>query len=242
MPVTMDRMSVDVLLFGAHPDDVEWGAGGILLLLRDKGLKFALVDLTEGEMGSRGTPEERAQEASAAANFVGAAARENLHLPDCALVDSPENRKRIASVIRRYRPHLVLAPFWKDRHPDHAATGLMVRNSSLYCALAKLDDGNPPYKPSAFLYFLLHNYRHPSLVVDITSVYQQKLELLRLHHSQFSKTAEQLGLLPLGMSDYLYGLESRDRYFGSLVGVHHGEALVADRPLKLSGITQLFTR
>lgn len=238
----MDRMSVDVLFFGAHPDDVEWGAGGILLLLREKGAKFALIDLTEGEMGSRGTPEERREEASAAAEFVGASARENLHLPDCGLVDSPENRKRIASVIRRYRPQLVLAPFWKDRHPDHAATGLMVRNSSLYCALAKLNDGHQPHKPGAFLYFLLHNYRHPSLVVDITGVYGQKLELLRLHHSQFSKTADQFGVLPLGMSDYLYGLESRDRYFGSLVGVHHGEALVADRPLKLPGLFDFFTR
>lgn len=235
-------MSVNVLLFGAHPDDVEWGAGGILLLLREKGLKFAIIDLTEGEMGSRGTPEDRRQESLNAANFVGAAARENLRLPDCGLVDSPENRKLVASVIRRYRPQLVLAPFWKDRHPDHAATGLMVRNSSLYSALAKLDDGQRPHKPNAFLYFLLHNYRHPSMVVDISHVYPKKLELLRLHHSQFSKTAEELGLLPLGMSDYLYGLESRDRYFGSLVGVHHGEALIADRPLKLSGLTQLLAR
>lgn len=210
-----------------------------MLLLKEKGLTFALVDLTEGEMGSRGTIEERRQEALAAAEFVGASARENLRLPDCGLVDTPENRRLVASVIRRFRPKLVLAPFWKDRHPDHAATGLMVRNSALFCALAKLNDGHAPHKPTAFLYFLLHNYRHPSIVIDVTKVYQKKLELLRLHHTQFSKTAEQLGLLPLGNSDYLYGLESRDRYFGSLVGVPHGEALVADRPLKLSSLEQI---
>lgn len=212
-----------------------------MLLLKEKGWNFALVDLTEGEMGSRGTTEERRQEALVAAEFVGASARENLRLPDCGLVDTPENRRLIASVIRRYRPKLVLAPFWKDRHPDHAATGLMIRNSALFCALAKLNDDQAPHKPAAFLYFLLHNYRHPSIVVDVTKVYQKKLELLRLHHSQFSKTAEQLGLLPLGNSDYLYGLESRDRYFGSLIGVPHGEALVADRPLKLSNLGQIFT-
>ncbi|HEY1217054.1 MAG TPA: bacillithiol biosynthesis deacetylase BshB1 [Bryobacteraceae bacterium] len=234
-------MPVDVLLFGAHPDDVEWGAGGVMLLLKEKGLQFAMVDLTEGEMGSRGTTKERRQEAVAAADFVGASARENLRMPDCGLVDTPESRKLIASVIRRYRPQFVLAPFWKDRHPDHAATGLMVRNSALFCALAKLDDGHAPHKPAAFLYFLLHNYRHPSIVVDVTRVYEKKLQLLRLHHSQFSKTADQLGLLPLGNSDYLYGLESRDRYFGSLIGVPHGEALVADRPLKLSNVEQIFS-
>jgi LmbE family N-acetylglucosaminyl deacetylase len=103
-------MPVDVLLFGAHPDDVEWGAGGIALLLRDKGIRFAIVDMTNGEMGSRGMPEQRRVEAVEAAEFVGAAARESLHLPDCGLVDSPENRRLVASAIRRHRPKLVLAP------------------------------------------------------------------------------------------------------------------------------------
>src|SRR5437763_1956496 len=105
-------MPVDVLLFGAHPDDVEWGAGGVMLLLKEKGLQFAMVDLTEGEMGSRGTTKERREEAVAAADFVGASTRENLRLPDCGLTDTPESRKLIASVIRRYRPQFVLAPFW----------------------------------------------------------------------------------------------------------------------------------
>jgi bacillithiol biosynthesis deacetylase BshB1 len=232
-------MPVEVLMIGAHPDDVEWGAGGIALLLSRKQKTFAMVDLTDGEMGSRGTPEERALEAEHAAMFAGAVARESLHLPDCGLIDSPENRRLVASVIRRYQPRLVLAPYWEDRHPDHAAAGAMVRNSTLFGTLRKFDDDNPPHKPEAFLYFLLHNFEKPSLVVDITSVYERKLELLRLHDSQFSKTAEGFGLVPQGMNDYLYGLESRDRFFGSLIGVHHGEALVTDRPLRLAGIESL---
>jgi N-acetylglucosamine malate deacetylase 1 len=232
---------VDILLFGAHPDDVEWGAGGIALLLRDGGGSFAIVDMTNGEMGSRGTLEQRQSEAVAAAKFLGASSRESFSLPDCGLVDSPENRRLIASAIRRHRPKLVLAPYWKDRHPDHAAAGLIVRNSQLYCALTKLDDPNPPHKPRAFLFYPLHQFERPTFVVDTTSVFQRKLELLRIHRSQFEKTAEEFGVIAHGVGDYLFGLESRDRYFGSLVGVHHGEALISDRSVRLSGLNDVLS-
>jgi bacillithiol biosynthesis deacetylase BshB1 len=229
-------MSVEVLMFGAHPDDVEWGVGGTALLLRERQISFGIIDLTEGEMGSRGTPHERAREAIAAAEFVGAQFRANLNLPDGALIDSPDNRKKIAAAIRQHRPRLVLGPYWEDRHPDHAAAGMMLRNAALYCASSKGGDPNPPHKPAAFLYYLLHNFGQPTFVCDISGVYARKLELLRIHESQFSKTADEFGVVALGMSDYLFGLESRDRFHGSLVGVHHGEALVSERPFRLNGL------
>jgi N-acetylglucosamine malate deacetylase 1 len=234
-----DESPVDILLFGAHPDDVEWGAGGTVLSLQATGTSFGIVDLTRGEMGSRGTSEERDKEAEDAASWVGARFRENLGLPDCGVIDSVENRKLIASVIRRWRPKLVLAPYWKDRHPDHAATGHLIRNAAIYCTLKKSSDPSPPHKPSACLYYLLHHFTHPGMVIDISDVYHRKLELLRMHASQFSKTAEGFGVLPLGMNDYLFGLESRDRFFGSLIGVHHGEAFVSEVPLKLGSISDL---
>jgi bacillithiol biosynthesis deacetylase BshB1 len=232
---------VDVLLLGAHPDDVEWGAGGTVLKFQATGTSFGIVDLTRGEMGSRGTTEERDKEAEEAASWIGARFRVNLGLPDCGVIDSVENRKQIASVIRAWRPKLVLAPYWKDRHPDHAATGHLIRNAAVYCTLRKSSDPNPPHKPSAYLYYLLHHFTHPGIVVDISEVYHRKLELLRMHASQFSKTAEGFGVLPLGMSDYLFGLESRDRFFGSLIGVHHGEAFVSEVPLKLGRISDLLS-
>jgi bacillithiol biosynthesis deacetylase BshB1 len=231
---------VDVLFFGAHPDDVEWGAGGIAILLRDAGVSFAIVDLTDGEMGNRGTFEERQAEAAAAAEFLGAT-RESLHLPDCGLTDTPVNRRLAASAIRRYRPQLVIAPYWEDRHPDHAAAGLMVRNSQVYCALKKLDDPNPPHKPGAFLYVPLNKFERPTFVIDTTSVFRQKLNLLRIHHSQFGKTAEEFGVIAHGVGDYLFGLESRDRYFGSLAGSRYGEALIADQPLRLSSLGEVLS-
>jgi bacillithiol biosynthesis deacetylase BshB1 len=168
---------------------------------------------------------------------MGARFRENLGLPDCGVIDSVENRQQIASIIRKYRPKLVLAPYWKDRHPDHAATGRLIRNAAVHCTLRKSKDPNPPHKPAAYLYYLLHHFKHPSMVVDISDVYQRKLELLRLHASQFAKTAEGFGVVPLGMNDYLFGLESRDRFFGSLIGVHHGEAFINKVPLKLGSLS-----
>jgi N-acetylglucosamine malate deacetylase 1 len=234
-------MPVDVLLFGAHPDDVEWGAGGIAIFLRDAGISLALIDLTNGEMGSRGALEQRQVEAAAAAEILRATARESLNLPDCGLMDSPENRRLVASAIRRHRPKLVLAPYWEDRHPDHAAAGLIVRNSQLYCGLTKLDDPNPPHKPAAFLFYPLNKFEQPSFVVDTTSVFQLKLDLLRVHRSQFEKTAEEFGVIAHGVGDYLFGLESRDRYFGSLVGARYGEALLSDRPLRLSGVNDVLS-
>ena len=230
---------VDVRLFGAHPDDVEWGAGGTALKLQATGTSFGIVDLTRGEMGSRGTAEERDKEAEEAAPWMGARFRVNLGLPDCGVIDSVENRKQIASAIRRWRPKMVLAPYWTDRHPDHAATGNLIRNAAVYCTLKKSNDPNPPHKPSTYLYYLLHHFTHPGIVVDISEIYHRKLELLRMHASQFSKTAEGFGVVPLGMNDYLFGLESRDRFFGSLIGVHHGEAFVSEVPLKLGSISDL---
>jgi hypothetical protein len=116
-----------------------------------------------------------------------------------------------------------------------------VRNAALFCTLRKFEDQNPPHKPELFLYYLLHNYEKPSLVMDISEVYERKLELLRLHETQFSMTAEQFGLVPQGLGDYLYGLESRDRFFGSLIGCQHGEAFVADRPLRVTNFSRVLS-
>jgi bacillithiol biosynthesis deacetylase BshB1 len=233
-------MPVDVVFFGAHPDDVEWGAGGIALLLSGK-FSFVIADLTDGEMGSRGTPEQRIVEAAAAAEFLGAAARESLHLPDCGLVDSPENRRRIAAVVRRYRPKIVLAPYWQDRHPDHAAAGLMVRNAQLYCGLKNSGDPNPPHKPAAFLFYPMNKFEQPSLVVDTSAVFERKVELIRIHRSQFSKTAQEFGVIAHGVGDYIFSLETRDRHAGSFIGAHYGEALIADRPIALSSLADLLS-
>jgi bacillithiol biosynthesis deacetylase BshB1 len=224
-------MPADVLLFGAHPDDVEWGVGGIALLLRERGISLAIVDFTNGEMGTRGTPEERKIEAGLAADLLGADTRENLNLPDCGLVDSPDNRRLAASAIRRHCPKIVVAPLWEDRHPDHAAAGRIVQNSRLFCTLKTLDDPRPPHKPGAFLFYPIHQFHQPTFVADTSQVFERKLELLRVYRSQFTQTT----------GDFLFRLESRDRYYGSLIGSRHGEALVSDQPIPLGNPDDLLS-
>ena len=187
---------------------------------------FAIVDMTNGEMGSRGTPEERKIEADAAADNLGAVARENLNLPDCGLVDSPENRRLIASAIRRHRPKIVLAPLWEDRHPDHAAAGLMVQNSRLF--LRAEDSRRSESAPQARRVPVL-----PDPQIPPADFHRRYLTGVRAQ----TGTAADLSFPVRSASsdDYLFGLESRDRYYGSLIGVRHGEALVSDQPIRLGG-------
>jgi len=225
-------MSVAVLLFGAHPDDVEWGVGGIALLLRERGVSFSIVDLTEGEMGSRGTVEQRRREAGTAAESLGAASRENLALPDCGLVDSPETRRVVASAIRCHQPKLVIAPFWEDRHPDHAAAGLITQNSRLFCGLSTVEDPNPPHRPEAFLFYPIHKFHPSTFVVDTSGVFERKLELMQIYQSQFGEKVT---------GEFLLRLEARDRYYGSLIGARYGEPLVADQPMAIGGVDALLT-
>lgn len=224
-------MSCEALFFGAHPDDVEWSVGGIAILLRDRGVSFAIVDMTRGEMGSRGTAEKREAEATAAAASSGAVARENLRLPDCGLIDSPENRRLAASAIRRHRAKIVFAPLWEDRHPDHAAAGQIVQNSRLFCGLPTLDDANPPHRPAAFFFYPIHTFHQPTFVIDTSAVFERKLDLMRIYRSQFVEPAE----------DFLRRVESRDRYYGSLIGANHGEGLVSDRAIPLKNAADLFS-
>ena len=152
---------VDVLAFGAHSDDVELGCGGLLIKLRRAGYRTAIVDLTQSELNSRAAPEVIAEEAAQAAEVLGVEFRERLDLGDAQLQDSFENRVRIAEIIRRYRPKLVLAPYFGDRHPDHAAAGTLVKNAQLYCRLKRLGGLPPPHAPQLVLFYLMHDYVRP---------------------------------------------------------------------------------
>ena len=150
-----------------------------------------------GELGSRGTPEERKVEAALAAEFMGAQARENLGLPDGGIEDT-QNRMLIAGTIRRYRPKIVVAPLWEDRHPDHAAAGQTIRNSALYCALTKIDDPNPPHRVEAFFYYPLHKAAQAAFVVDTSDVFEHKLQASTASLA-IRQNGRGFGVLPQGL-------------------------------------------
>jgi bacillithiol biosynthesis deacetylase BshB1 len=234
-------MSIEVLILGAHPDDVECGVGGLAALMGIQRIPFAVVDMTRGEAGSRGTPEQRLEEALVSSQFLGACSRENLDMGDGLLEDSVRNRQRVATVIRKYRPQIVLAPYWEDLHNDHAAAGMIVRHSSIYCSMAKFESPYPPHKPRLFLYYLLHHCQSPTFVVDISKVFDRKIEAIKKYTSQFEKNAEQYGVIPVGIGNYLFHIESRSRYFGSLANFSYGEPFMADGPIAMRELTSLIT-
>ncbi len=233
---------VDILAVGAHPDDVELGCAGTLLKARAQGHTTAVVDLTRGEMASRGTAEERDAESGRAAELLGLTARRNLNLGDGRLMDTQENRERVAAEIRRFQPKLILAPYPGDRHPDHDAAGRIVQAAAFYARLKNrpIPDGDTgallaSHSPGLVLTFLMHEIERPTLVVDITDFHEQKMEIVRAYRSQF------LNPMPddyqfIGTHDYLHMIQARGAFFGSMIQAGYGEPFVAHGALKITDL------
>jgi len=233
---TVSIPPVDLLAFGAHPDDVEMCVGGLLIKMKKQGYRTGIVDLTRGEMGSRGTPQIRAQEAAEASRLLEVDVRENIDLGDTRLSASYENVLAVARIIRKLRPSVILTSFFEDWHPDHAAAGKLVQQAFFQTRLVNLDLGFPPHYPRQIYYYPCHQPLIPTFVVDITSEFPRKMEAVSAYRSQISEHPVADGDNPqrtIGISDYAFHLESRCRYFGSLINVKYGEALWVERPLKL---------
>jgi bacillithiol biosynthesis deacetylase BshB1 len=213
----------DVLAIGAHPDDVELTMGGLLLRLRDAGRSVAILDLTRGEGGTRGTPEIRAREAAAAAALLGAEERLVLDHGDGTLAATEAVRRSVVDAVRRLRPSLVLAPHGADLHPDHAAAGEAVRSVRYVCGMTKWFPGpHPPHRPRSFLWSMHHSCDlPPALVVDVTAVFMSQL------HDPASKEPR----TSIASEEFLPRWEARHRWFGERIGVKYGEPYFADGPV-----------
>ncbi|MCL6583447.1 MAG: bacillithiol biosynthesis deacetylase BshB1 [bacterium] len=226
--------SVDLLAFGAHPDDVEICLGGLLIKMKNRGYRTGIADLTRGEMGSRGTAQLRAQETAQASRLLAVDVRENLNLGDSRLTAGYDQILAAARLIRKLRPSIILAPYFEDWHPDHAAAGRIVQQAFFQARLAKLDLGYPPHYPRRIYYYPAHQPLIPTFVVDITAEFPRKMEALSAYRSQiFPSEEDSQPYRTIGVSDYAFHVESRCRYFGSLINVKYGEALWVDRPLRL---------
>jgi bacillithiol biosynthesis deacetylase BshB1 len=214
--------TVDLLAVGAHPDDVEFGAGGLLALSVARGYRIGVADLTRGEAGSKGDAELRSSEARAAAEVYHAAFRLNLDLGDSRLADGPEPSAALAEIIRRSQPRIVLAPPASDRHPDHRAAALIVRRAVLYAGLPKLAGEASAHSARAVLHYAINEWDRPDLVVDVSSAWSEKLRAVRAYASQTERTAP-VDQAFFGASDYMRLIEARAAFHGALIGVAHGE-------------------
>lgn len=223
--------ALDILAIAAHRDDVEQTCGGTLLAMHARGWSTGILDLTQGESGTRGTAADRASEATAAARILNVAHREALDLPDGNVQNTYENRLKIASALRRLRPRVVILPYWQGRHPDHYTTATLGYEACFLSGLTKVEtldpDGTPtaPHRPYKILYASLYADVRPSFVVDITPYIEQRLQSLLAYRSQYA-TQSTGGSLFVPEEDIRERTFATARHYGLLAGVRYAEPFV----------------
>jgi len=224
-PNPMSPAPVDILAIAAHRDDVEQTCGGTLLAMHALGWRTGILDLTQGESGTRGTADERRAEAEAAARILNVAHREALDLPDGNVENTQPNRLKIAAVLCRLRPRVVILPYWQGRHPDHYTTATLGYEACFVSGLAKLDIPGAPHRPYKILYASLYADVRPSFVVDITPYIEQRLKSLLAYRSQYANQATG-GALFVPEDDIRERTFSTARHYGLLGGVRYAEPFV----------------
>ncbi|MDE0102359.1 MAG: bacillithiol biosynthesis deacetylase BshB1 [Bryobacterales bacterium] len=230
----------DLVVFSAHPDDAELCCGGLLLSSAAAGWRTGVVDLTRGEAGSLGTPEIRLIEAERASKILGLAHRRNLGLADGHVRDTDANRRLIVRTIRELRPQVVVGPPMEDHHPDHLATGELLRQSLFLCGVRKYAPGTPPWRPKALLHHFGSRPMAPQLVVDISEFFERRMEAVRAYGSQFGVEQPPGFPVRLASSRFLRSIEATLAYYGSLIGVAYGEPFNSELPLPVGDLVGLF--
>ena len=234
------KETVDLLFFGAHPDDVELGAGGTIARAVSDGVRVAIVDLTRGEMGTRGTPETRKREAAASAKILGAVSRQQLDFGDGGLRTGREEELQIIDVVRRLRPRLVFTPYPDDRHPDHTRAGRIVTEASFYAGLRQLHTKFAAHRPQAVIYYVQNYALPPSFVVDVTGAWKKKMKSIAAFKSQFYDPGSKEPKTFISDPKFLEMIEARGRHYGALIGAKYGEAFVTRQPPRVDDLIAVY--
>ena len=237
------KQSLDVLAFGTHPDDLELCCGGTLILLARQGHRVGAVDLTRGELGTRGSTEKRARETADANKILQVCLRENLGIPDGNVEKSQENILRVIQVLREHRPRLVLAPYRQERHFDHVHASELVSEAAFYSGLTKIDTGQESFRPFRVLYYMGRIGFRPSFVVDVSETHEDKMRALRSYRSQFhsADASEADGPETLISTPYaLEVVETMARHYGAMIGARYGEPFRTREALEISDPVRFF--
>lgn len=232
--------AVDVLAIAAHRDDVELTCGGTLLRAADRGQRTAVIDLTQGEMGTRGSAALRAEEAERAAAVLGLAVRQNLALPDAGITNTPETRAALARLVRRLRPRVVIAPSPWARHPDHRVAAELVRDACFVAGLARVAPDVPRHRPRKVIHTI--TYREdavkPTFVVDVSDVFERKMEAIRCYGSQFDEAIQAGEVYPNG--EPLYDIvRHQAAHYGSLIRTRYGEPFFTHETMRVDDVAAL---
>ncbi|MEW6733786.1 MAG: bacillithiol biosynthesis deacetylase BshB1 [Acidobacteriota bacterium] len=242
--MNLNPIPVDALAVGAHPDDVELVAAGTLLKLVTLGYQTAILDMARGEMGTRGSAEIRAAEAQDAAKELRLTARENLSLPDSRIWCDDHSRLMMVRALRKFRPKVVFTHYWDDPHPDHAHTAQIVREAIYLSGLAKFDveSGQARYRPSAIAHFMFPRTVAPTFVVDITEQAAAKSAAILCYKSQLYDPNSKEPETNISAKGFLARVEARQRFYGTLINVEHGEAFIVKEAINIADPIQLLTR
>jgi bacillithiol biosynthesis deacetylase BshB1 len=239
-------MKLDLLAFGVHPDDIELSCAGTLLVEKNKGKKIGIIDLTRGELGTRGTAESREEEAGNSAKILGVDVRENLDMADAFFRNDELNQRKIITVLRKYQPEIILCNAVEDRHPDHGRAAQLVSDAFFLSGLRKIEtfDGSEKqeaWKPKYVFHYIQDNYLTPDFVVDISDVIDKKLEAIRAFKTQFF-TGPKNDSEPqtyISTPEFLESIINRSKMFGKMIGVKHAEGFVSKKMIGIKNFDAL---
>jgi bacillithiol biosynthesis deacetylase BshB1 len=231
-------LKLDILAFGAHPDDVELGCGGTLLSAVAEGKKVGIIDLTLGELGTRGTVAERVEEAKIAGQIIGAAHRENLAIPDGFFENNKANQLKVIEVIRKFQPEIILGNAPEDRHPDHGRAAQLLEDACFLAGLAKIEtfqDGKPQnaWRPKYVFHYIQSRNLIPSLVIDITQQMDKKMESILAHRSQFFDPSSTAPATFISSDSFLEFVKGRAKELGQQIGVGYAEGFITKKIIGL---------
>jgi bacillithiol biosynthesis deacetylase BshB1 len=237
-------MNLDVIVFSAHPDDAELSMGGTIARLTKNNFKVGMIDLTRGELGTRGTPEIRQREAFNAAIQLKVSLRENLEIPDGDIRISKENITKVVISLRKYKPRIIFAPFHIDRHPDHSDANALIKKSVFYSGLSKIktfDKEVPqqPHRPQKIYYYMQTYIFEPSFIVDISDTFEQKFKAIECYSSQFYNPKSKEPETFISRPEFISQLKARAEFYGFQINKKYGEPFFTENKIELS-LSSLF--
>ena len=234
-------MSLDVLAIAAHPDDVEQTCGGTLIRMAEMGYRTGALDLTAGDMGTRGSPEERVAESEAAAQHLLLGWRGNLHFPDARLENNIAGRMTLAQQVRELQPRVVILPYWQARHPDHYRAAEMGYESCFLAGLKRLDEYTEPHRPFKIVYSSIYADVKPSFITDISAQFERRMAALLSYKSQYGATGEGSDLFPQE-AEIRERLGAIARFYGNQIGVKYGEPFVVKEAMRVDDLVAMPVR
>lgn len=238
-------MKLDILAIGSHPDDVELGCSGTLISEVKRGKKVGVVDLTQGELGTRGTIETRYREAADSAKIMGIALRENLKMRDGFFRNDEEHQLQLIKVIRKYRPEIVIGNILEDRHPDHGRAGWLIYDACFFSGLRQIktigDDGQEQerWRPKMLLHYIQDRFYEPDIILDVSDVWEQRMEAVKAFRTQFLPDGSSDPQTYISSPEFMEALTARARSLGKRIGVKYGEGFLSKKDIGLKNLDAL---